>query len=343
MKKHLIAAAVVSAFAAPAMAQNVQVYGIVDTSVQYYDNGTDGYARINDSTLATSRLGFRGTEDLGGGLKAEFQIEAKLNPSSGSTNATAAVTTATNVSYQSTLYTDSALFTREAWVGLSGGFGAVRIGRSDLTNAANIDSRVSQAGNLALTTGQVDNDVGNMVRYTTPSFNGLQAELGYAFANTTSTTNGTTTGKATANNVSSLYLNYTSGPLGLHFGRSILENGDAVNENIETKVGASYDFGIVSVGYMLHNRDNENSAADVKRQRFSIKAPMSNGVAFHAVLSDNDVDGGTVTGDSSAVTLAVTKAFSKRTTGYAAYISTDNKPTATMDTKSFTVGVAHSF
>lgn len=339
MKKHLIAAAVVSAFAAPAMAQNVQVYGILDTAIQYYDNGTDSYARIADSNLATSRLGFRGTEDLGGGLKAEFMLEAKINPSTGSTDATAA---GAGTSAQSNQYTTTSMFNREAWVGLSGSFGAIRVGRSDVTNAANIDARVSQAGNLALTTGQVDNDLANTVRYTTPVMNGLQAEVGYSNSNTTSTTNSTTTGKATANDVNSFYVTYSAGPLGLHAGYSTL--GETASEdNKETKLGVSYDAGFASIGYLYHDRDNATTDADVKRQRLSLKVPFAGGIAAHAVLGKNDVAGGTVAGDQTFYTLAATKAFSKRTTGYVAYNDTDNKLSSTKDTSALTVGISHSF
>ena len=117
MKKHLIAAAVAAAVAAPAMAQStVEVYGILSTAYSATDAklSVDGVSSTVKSTnsgqqgaQAGNRLGFRGTEDLGGGMKAGFVYELGANLETG---------LAAN---------------RLGYAQLQGGFGTVRAGRVD--------------------------------------------------------------------------------------------------------------------------------------------------------------------------------------------------------------------
>ncbi|KQQ32497.1 porin [Duganella sp. Leaf126] len=117
----VIAGAVLAALstlgtATPALAQsNVTIYGIIDTGVEYLSNaGPGGSAlRVSSGGMNNSRLGFRGSEDLGGGLKAVFNLESGLLTDVGAY--------------------DGGLFRRQANVGLEGAFGRVVIGRSFTT------------------------------------------------------------------------------------------------------------------------------------------------------------------------------------------------------------------
>ena len=89
MKKSLLALAVLGAFAGAASAQSsVTLYGTVDLSGKYTKN--DGSGRrlsLSQDGINSSQLGFRGVEDLGGGLKAGFNLLAGVNADTGSTNA----------------------------------------------------------------------------------------------------------------------------------------------------------------------------------------------------------------------------------------------------------------
>jgi len=180
MKKHLIAAAVAVAVSAPVMAQNVSVYGTLDIGYQRADNGSDSYLRSVNGAIATSRLGFRGSEDLGGGLKANFMIQGQLPMAT-------SITTTTDAR---TANTSAFSINEETWVGLSGGFGEIRVGRTDVTSAESIDTTVSQMGNLAQsttfapaaggTTGELGGNSPNVIRYITPNISGFTAQLGYA-------------------------------------------------------------------------------------------------------------------------------------------------------------------
>jgi predicted porin len=119
MKKSALALAVLAALSLNTQAQaqsNVQVYGLMDAGVEYVTNaGPNGgsMTRVVSGGKNTSRWGFRGTEDLGGGLKAVFNLEGGVLLDTGAQ--------------------DGTLFKRQANVGLEGSFGRVVIGRSFTT------------------------------------------------------------------------------------------------------------------------------------------------------------------------------------------------------------------
>ncbi|MFO7188649.1 MAG: porin, partial [Pseudomonadota bacterium] len=108
MKKKLLALAVAGALTAPlaAQAQNVQIYGVLQMSVDRVDNGDDTGTSMKDNS---SRIGFRGSEDLGGGLKAIFQLESAVQPDERGA--------------------DGGWTKRDSWVGLaSSTWGEIRVG-----------------------------------------------------------------------------------------------------------------------------------------------------------------------------------------------------------------------
>ena len=127
MKKSLIAVAVAAALPAFAQAQtNVTLYGIMDLGASWVDQdktGADGQFMIISGVQSTSRFGIRGSEDLGGGLSAVFNLEAGVSADTGDTN-----TTANAVGGQIQSVSNN-LFQRRSVVGLKGGFGEVLLGR----------------------------------------------------------------------------------------------------------------------------------------------------------------------------------------------------------------------
>ncbi|PUA18198.1 porin [Glaciimonas sp. PCH181] len=207
MKKSLIALAVLGAIAGAAQAQSsVTIYGIVDTGVTYTNkalNATTGKTgskfALTSGNIQGSRLGFKGVEDLGGGLKAVFQLEAgfandtgALQGDKGSTN----------------------LFRRKSVVGLSGdNFGTVLLGRqTDITDDVSQWTSVQDFGGV---TGAVGHNLDrlegtrtqNSIRYNTPSLSGFTASAIYGF--------GETAGQTTAGQSFGLGGQYANGPLGL--------------------------------------------------------------------------------------------------------------------------------
>jgi predicted porin len=124
MKKSLIALAVLAAAGTASAQSSVTLFGIVDATVQRLKNdGGASVTRLTNSGYNSSRLGFRGTEDLGGGMSASFWLEAGLNNDEGS-----GALTATN-NQGGTTGGGGLTFNRRSTVSLAGGWGEVRLGR----------------------------------------------------------------------------------------------------------------------------------------------------------------------------------------------------------------------
>ncbi|TFY97320.1 porin [Ramlibacter rhizophilus] len=124
MKKTLVALAVMAAAGAASAQSSVTLFGIVDLAVQYGSGSTSDRLRLVPNGYNSSRLGFRGVEDLGGGLQASFWLEAGIEADSG-------IGQATNTNNQASGATTNTglLFNRRATLSLAGGFGEVRLGR----------------------------------------------------------------------------------------------------------------------------------------------------------------------------------------------------------------------
>lgn len=173
MQKKLIALAVAGLMAAPmaASAASVEAYGKVRMSVDFTDNGDSNTAN-EDSMMAvssnSSRLGFKGSEDLGNGLTAKFQIEAEVDMDSGS---------------------DLTSGMRNTFVGLAGDFGEVRLGKHDTPYKMSTkdifgDTRADYNGGsvevdpVSGTKGKsgpirLDNRADNVLAYISPDMNGF--------------------------------------------------------------------------------------------------------------------------------------------------------------------------
>lgn len=331
--KHLLLALLVSAGATTAFAQSsVTIYGLVDVSMSSTkDKGTGANTVMSENSLNTSRWGIRGSEDLGGGLKAEFQLESRLNPSTGS----AGVTTST----------PNILFNREAWVGLtSATLGSIRMGRSDITSAQVIDSKVGQIGNFTDADGNLGTDVAKVVRYTTPTFAGFSAQVGYSNPDATTTT------ETTAGRMTSAYVQYEAGKLGVYAGQ-VDKKIDASYEQKETTYGAKYDFGVATVGAYRSVRDAATSAlaasnGDFTQTVFSVSAPvkaLGKDISAHGAYFKNEHDVANKSGNADGYKLALVKAFSKRTEGYVAYVNSSTNNTTDKDNTTYIVGLSHAF
>jgi len=338
MKKIAIAAAL-AALATTVNAQGVSIYGIMDTAIQNYDAGTTTITRAGDNLLATSRLGFRGTEDLGGGLKANFQLEGKLTPSTGTFGSS----------------TTNQMFDREAWVGISGGFGDIRMGRQDVSYAQDIDTGLSQAGNFGNfavngTDFQLGADQSSVIKYTTPTLGGFTAQVGRA----TNAAGATTDAQA---DQTSAHVKFEKGALRLHAGYQKTDGATAAAERDFTAYGVSYDLGPVAVSYVRGEGDvSTTGTVKSKGQVASVKVPLSNGFAAHGVYATTKDGSQAANGEGKGYTVALTKAMSKRTTLYAAYTAVDNEASSSMamtgvtapasaglDTRATTVGISHVF
>lgn len=161
------ASALALAISSQAMAE-VTIYGRAHVSVDYLDDGAK-YSKTNLSSNS-SRLGFKGSHDISPDLKAFFQIEQQINFATGSKDG------------------DSGNFsTRDTFVGLSGNFGAVQMGRFDspfkvARGPANLfGDQVGDMRNLTrVGDARFDERYDNTLQYTTPDLNGFRIKLAYS-------------------------------------------------------------------------------------------------------------------------------------------------------------------
>lgn len=205
MKKSLLALAVLGSFAAAAQAQtSVTIYGIVDAGVFYQNKAganNNSLFAVNSGGLSGSRLGFKGSEDLGGGLKANFQMEMGFNADTGTVGQTD---------------TGSMLFGRTSTVGLSGNFGSINLGRQTdfaYSGTAGGIATFSHAGYVGAfskvdgnTQARLQGDrTNNSIRYDMPQFGGLNGGVMVGL--------GEQAGGGSAGAVYAAGLKYDNGPL----------------------------------------------------------------------------------------------------------------------------------
>src|SRR5450830_2157723 len=213
MKKSLLALAVLGAFAGAAQAQSsVTIYGIVDTGITYTSKAqttntptqtginTGSKFAVNSGVIQGSRIGFKGVEDLGGGLNAVFQLETGFNNDNGALNGQDSATS-------------NNLFRRKSVVGLAGGFGSVLLGRqTDYADTISAYTAVNDFGGVTQNSGSALNRLQgtrtqNSVSYTTANLSGFTGNLIYGF--------GEQAGSVSSGQAFGLAGKYDNGPLGL--------------------------------------------------------------------------------------------------------------------------------
>jgi predicted porin len=131
MKKSLIALAVMAAAGAASAQSSVTLFGIVDINYNYIKGDGNGHvSRLTDSGYNSSRLGFRGTEDLGGGMSASFWLEAGVNPDNGTGDTTEHEQPGCRpLRWYRVGARQGLVFNRRSTVSLAGNWGEVRLGR----------------------------------------------------------------------------------------------------------------------------------------------------------------------------------------------------------------------
>ncbi|MEY2776286.1 MAG: hypothetical protein RLY30_384 [Pseudomonadota bacterium] len=307
MKKHLIAAAVAGLIAAPAMAQ-VTVYGNLETGILTDD--TDGKAsttKLASSVVNSSRLGFQGTEDLGGGLKAFFRLEASMDASTGN---------------------GISSFGRGSEVGLSGSFGSIKVGKFDITNAEGIDN-MSQIGNIGLFSGiDIGSDINHAIQYKSPSIGGFEVQIGTALKD------------GGVNETTSFYVGGQVAKIDLQFGTTSDKTAAGV-ESTATTMGARYNFGPMAATIVYGTKETDGKG-DLTNTIVSVSAPLGDGLTVHGMYGnfEQDAYGSAKASETDKMAIALSKAFSKRTTGYLGYVSTD---AAGVETNQMYLAVNHKF
>ena len=280
MKKSLIALAALAASGFAMAQSSVTMFGIVDANIGYtnHNGANGGVVGMGSGGNNTSRLGFRGVEDLGGGLKAGFWLEGALVNDTG---APAGFN-----------------FQRESTVRLSGGFGEVRLGREQ-TPTYRAVSKYDAFGQVGFgrneaflmdgsagtivppaTTATRTADAGgvrqnNMISYYSPKMGGFSVSGGYGFHEKTNGNEGRYMGLAGG---------YDNGPLSLgmsYESRNVDIGVLGANKKNRAALGASYDFGAVKlIGSISQNKykvATPASSAKVNTYALGLTAPVGAG------------------------------------------------------------------
>lgn len=282
MKKTLIALATLATLSGAAMAQSsVTIYGTLDVGYGKLKGGKLGmqngetFGLVNapftakDGFNSTSVIGFRGVEDLGGGLQAKFNLQTGgIDLGSGST---------------------PLAFSRESNVALAGGFGEVQLGRSasiaakamggfDL-NGTSGSSALANAG-VSAVTWYGSSRRSDQLQYTSPTMGGVTARLGVTLKADNAQSGGSPNGvsiAATQKDRVTAAISFANGPLAI---AAVVETKSSTTANRDAyAIGASYDLGVAKIAAAYNQRENKNAVATGYNQFAAIPGSTYGGAA----------------------------------------------------------------
>lgn len=359
MKKSLVALAVLGAFAGVTSAQSsVSLYGIIDTNIQRVSGAGNGsITRMNEGGVQTSRFGFKGEEDLGGGLKASFVLEGQFSPDTGALGSNTSNTTSTD----NGAGTAVGLFSRRSTVSLSGAsWGEVRLGRDYLPDYLLLSGFSAfgingSAGTIAqnctgLTgvTCVTNVRASNAVQYFLPgNLGGFYGSLMYAFGEQASTAANKNDGRVVAGQVG---IKVAALDARLATSKTTYLAGDQKR----TSLGASYTIGAFKPMLFW----NKVKVDVVQRERKDWGLGLVATFGQHVVRATyHDYDVKNTSNDATLMGLGYMYSLSKRTSLYANYGRMDNDGTGTTfataggrapttqggTSTGYEIGVMHSF
>lgn len=341
MKKSLLALAALTAFAGAASAQSsVTLFGVVDLNVRHIKND-DTRTIMSQDGIASSRIGFRGVEDIGGGMRAGFWLEGAINADNGGNS--------------------GLVFARRSTVSLIGSFGEVRLGRDYVPDFWNhtffdpfgtngVGSSINAFGgfNGAGTVVRANNSIG----YFLPSMGGLGGQVMFAFGEGVPQGNKHVAGRLT----------YAAGPLSLAaaYGKTTPEvvNGPKLGWS-RINLAGSYDMGVAKLMAQYNQGKGTGGADNGKKQTlWLLGAVMPMGAhSFKLSYTSSDSSGtGIDTRDATQIALGYQYDLSKRTALYGSFARVANDAgaaytaggggtalTAGKDSTGMEVGVRHTF
>ncbi len=357
MKKSLIALAVLAASGAAMAQSSVTLFGVIDTGVTHGSGDKANKTSLSNSNHTASRLGFRGVEDLGGGLKAGFHLEMGLNNDDGSG-------VATNTNNQTTGGTTGGglTFNRRSTVSLMGNFGEVRLGR-DFTpqfwNTATFDPfGYNGVGNVVFNAvtgrtlaGPTAVRASNSIAYHAPAnLGGFYGTAMYHMGENVK--DGAATEKS--GDGMGFRVGYAAGPIDAAV--AYTETKITNNEKIKSfNLGGSYDLGMAKL-MALYSQDKNSLAGRADGEGFLIGGlvPVGAGqvrLAYSTYKNDNAIGADPKVNKYS---LGYVHNLSKRTALYATYAHLTNKNgsslalggatgAANQNSNGYDFGIKHSF
>ncbi len=346
MKRTMTTLAILAASGAASAQSSVTLFGVADVGYQYGSGSVSDRHGIGNSGLASSRFGFRGVEDLGGGLKASFWLEGGFAVDTGSS----AQNTNTNNQTTGAVAGGGLMFGRRATVSLSGPWGEVRAGRDRVAEFWNLVDAFDLTGigtSLMATniiTGPAFQRASNLITYYLPtSSTGLFGQVSYHMGENLKGTPTEDDG-----NGRGLRLGYRAGNFSIAgaYGQKDFAAGDAVQSNIKV----DYRFGTTLV--MAQISRDERGTVDGRGWNIGAIVPVTSG-RFLLGLSNYRT---TAAGNPSARKLAVgySHDLSKRTALYGVVATVRNRGGSTTalngavtgpndSSTGVSLGIRHSF
>lgn len=328
----LIALAALAVTGAAHAQSSVQAYGLIDLSAgQFQAAGAAKDKSVQSGEMSTSYLGFKGSEDLGGGLSAKFAIETFFTANNGG---------AGRGSW------DHSFWARNAYVGLSGDFGTLTMGRN--TTSLFVSTLIFNAFGDSFGfspviqqyfsdfvpgtfSNYVSGDTGwsQSISYSTPNFSGLSGQL--QVSGNGANADGSTNGRKVGGNVL-----YFSGPFA---GTVAYQKVDAGTADATTtyQVGASYDFGVAKL-YGQYGKVKDDTLSNAyKLSDIGLSVPLGGGKVL--------LQYGHLVPDAGASRTTVSAGYdytlSKRTDVYG--VAMNDKLTGANSGNTFALGLRHTF
>lgn len=336
MKKNLIALAILAACGVASAQSSVTLYGAADVWFGGVKAGGVTNVRVDSGGVDESFFGFKGTEDLGGGLKANFVLEQAYNIDSG----IQALPNGTPAPGQA--------FSRQSYVGFSSGYGEVRLGKSftpyeEISGATTpgFDSAMAPTSFVWLSTGHNANPA-NTVYYATPSYSGLSGAASYSLGENKDIVNpvgGNKPGRTTSFN-----LKYQGGPVYAGLAYQAEKTATLGFSEKFLRLNGSYDLGVAKLlaGYgRVEDVGNVNGNTTTEWQ-IGADVPVSTALTLSAgyARSKDDFAGNT---KRTGLGLVAHYALSKRTAAYGGVHASKDNAAPANKVNIYAVGVRHTF
>jgi predicted porin len=330
MKKSVLALAVLGTLAASAFAQSsVTIYGIVDAGITY-DSGSSAagsVVRMDSGIQSGNRLGFKGTEDLGGGMSALFVLENGFTIANGA------------------LGQGGLLFGRQSYVGVGNRIGQVRVGRQYTPGYVALRDLIDPmadgfagAGNRLMLTGSTR--LNNTLDFiTSENLGGFYGEAQYSF--------GGVAGNSKGSSGQAIGAGYTGGPVSGKLTYQTAYDALGVNATRNLLLGGTYDFGPVKA-HLGYGTNKDDATLDTRDWLAGVTVPFGANTFLASYIRKTDRRNANA--DANMISLAYTYALSKRTNVYTSFARLANGNAAaygvavagTTD-KTFNVGIRHKF
>ena len=371
MKRSLIALAALAVVGAASAQSSVSIWGTVDASYNYATAdlvaGSQSKASLANSQLGSSKLGFSGLEDLGGGLQAKFWLEAGLANDFGGGKSSNSNNQA-NGSLAGVAGSQGIVFQRRSYVGLVGNWGELKLGREYVNTFIGVQAAVDPYGTngpadstqMMLTLGATKGvatitNASNMITYITPTMGGFSANIqAFMGENASGAANSDDGGGYSVTG------QYAMGPLFVSAGQQQTKYSTIGDYTLQG-FSASYDFGAAKVVFTTTHEGLAGLAgtADYKNNAnlFGVIVPMG-AYNFKAsyITATNNMANKAVDQKGELFGLGVDYSLSKRSKLYATYGSIKNSDNgagygagvigalaANGGTTNLAVGIFHTF